>query len=281
MKRNCYLICILILFTTLFSNNIFAQRYLELALYSQNKNDTKGKNYEPKINVFLPKASNGVAVIACPGGGYSGLQIDNEGNSFAPYFNEQGIALIVLKYRMPNGMHDIPLADAERAMRLIKENALEWKINTEKIGIMGASAGGHLASTLATHFSADTRPCFQILLYPVITMKTDFTNIGSRNALLGEKPVDKLVEFYSNELHVTVATPQAFIVLSDNDKVVFPQNSIAYYQALQKNGVQTELHIYPTGGHGWGISNGFKYKTQWTDALKCWLTDIRNQILKK
>ena len=277
MKRNWNFIIILILFTSIFFQNVEAQRYLELALYSQNKNIITGKNDEPKINVFLPKASNGVAVIACPGGGYSGLQIDNEGNSFAPYFNEQGIALIVLKYRLPNGNHEIPLADAERAMRLIKENAIQWNINKEKIGIMGASAGGHLASTLATHFSVDTRPCFQILLYPVITMKTDFTNIGSRKALLGVKPVEKLIKYYSNELHVTAGTPQAFIVLSDNDKVVFPQNSIAYYQALQKYGVQSELHIYPTGGHGWGISNNFKYKTQWTDALRFWLNEIQKK----
>jgi len=277
MKRNRNSIIILILFTSIFFQNVEAQRYLELALYSQNKNIITGKNDEPKINVFLPKTSNGVAVIACPGGGYSGLQIANEGNSFAQYFNEQGIALIVLKYRLPNGIHDIPLADAEQAMRMIKENATEWHINKEKIGIMGASAGGHLASTLATHFTVDTRPCFQILLYPVITMKSDFTNTGSRKALLGEKPVEELVEYYSNELHVTPTTPQAFIVLSDNDKVVFPQNSISYYQALQKNGVNTELHIYPTGGHGWGISNDFKYKTQWTDALRCWLNAIQKQ----
>jgi acetyl esterase/lipase len=281
MEKKLNLICALILLYSIFSQNVPAQRHLELALYSHNKNDASGKNNDPMINVFLPKTSNGLAVIACPGGGYSGLQIENEGNSFAPYFNEQGIALIVLKYRLPNGLHDIPLADAERAMRLIKENAREWNINTQMTGIMGASAGGHLASTLATHFSVDTRPCFQILLYPVITMKSDFTNVGSRIALLGEQPVDKLIEFYSNELQVTAGTPQAFIVLCDNDKVVSPQNSIRYYQALQKNGVQTELHIYPTGGHGWGISNGFKYKAQWTDALKFWLTEIRNQSLSE
>ena len=142
---------------------------------------------------------------------------------------------------------------------------------------MGASAGVHLASTLATHFSIDTRPCFQVLLYPVITMKSDFTNSGSLKALLGEKPGAKIVKHYSNELQVTDKTPQAFIVLCNDHKVVLPENSLVYYQVLQKCGVSAELHIYSTGGHGWGISDNSKYKTQWTDALRLWLTDIKKQ----
>lgn len=229
---------------------------------------------EPTLNIFLPEKSTGAAVIICPGGGYALLAVDHEGYELAPFFNEQGIALAVLKYRMPNGHQDVPLADAEQAMRIVRSHATEWHLDPSKIGIMGSSAGGHLASTLATHFSPETRPDFQILLYPVITMDSTFSHGGTRYNLLGKDPSPESVTYFSNELQVTPQTPPAFIALSDDDTAVPPQNSLAYYQALRQNNVGCELHIYPEGGHGWGFRDDYTYKDQWTHALHVWLDRV-------
>jgi len=236
---------------------------------------------KPVLMVYLPKESNGQAVVACPGGGYSFLAIDREGFSWAPWFNEQGIALIVLKYRMPNGHRDVPLSDAAQAMRIVRQHAAEWKINAEKVGIMGSSAGGHLASTLATHFKADTRPDFQVLFYPVITLDTSYAHLGSRRNLLGADTANaEMIKYFSNELQVTALTPPAFITLSDDDKTVQSVNSVNYYLALKKNRVPAEMHIYPSGGHGWGFRDNFVYKSQMTTALKKWLEVMNKQELK-
>lgn len=248
---------------------VYGQDYSTMALYP-------GKDSEAEIRVYLPEKSNGMAVIACPGGGYSGLQLENEGYSFAPFFNNQGIALIVLKYRMPAGNYHVVMEDAEKAIKLVRQNALNWNINSNKIGVMGASAGGHLASALATHFTPETRPDFQILLYPVITMDSSYTNPGTRLALLGKLPAKELIRKFSNELNVTKNTPPAFIVHCSDDEVVVPRNSVVYYLALQQNHVPAELHIYPDGGHGWGISDRIKYKAHWTEALTAWLKMIEN-----
>jgi acetyl esterase/lipase len=213
-----------------------------------------------------------MAVIMCPGGGYARLAMNHEGHDMAPWFNTQGITYVVLKYRMPNGHKEVPFSDIEQAIRLVRQHAAEWNINPSKVGIMGASAGGHLASTLATHYtSKETRPDFQILLYPVITMDANFTHAGSRENLITKNPSADLIAKYSNELQVNAQTPQAFIALSSDDKAVLPQNSINYYLALLKHNVPATMHIYPTGGHGWGFRDNFTYKRQWTDELEKWL----------
>ena len=171
-----------------------------------------------KVSVFLPdaKKATGRAVVICPGGGYGFLAMEHEGTDWAPFFNREGIAVIVLKYRMPHGNYEIPISDAEEAMRFVRRNANQWHIDPQQVGIMGSSAGGHLASTLATHAKPEVAPNFQILFYPVITMDPGFTHMGSHDNLLGSKPKKKLEHLFSNDLQVTRVTPRAFIALSDD-----------------------------------------------------------------
>lgn len=195
----------------------------------------KGPLYvaEPTIEVYPAKESNGLAIVMCPGGGYSHLAMNHEGHDMANWFNSQGITYAVLTYRMPNGNNEVPLSDAQQALRIMRQHAKEW--NIQKLGIMGASAGGHLASTAATHFTdAETRPDFQILFYPVITMDPAYTHMGSHDNLLGKNPSKELEQKYSNELQVTPETPQAFIMHSSDDGAVPVANSVNYYTALVK-----------------------------------------------
>ncbi|HRF92906.1 MAG TPA: alpha/beta hydrolase, partial [Bacteroides graminisolvens] len=265
---------------------ICAQKPIELPLWpngAPNSNELKGDEQEmdngrvsniknPDITIYRAEHPSGMAVIMCPGGGYARLAMNHEGHDMAPWFNTQGITYVVLKYRMPNGHKEVPFSDVEQAIRLVRQHAAEWNINPAKVGIMGASAGGPLASTLATHYtSKETRPDFQILLYPVITMDANFTHAGSRENLITKNPSADLIAKYSNELQVNAQTPQAFIALSSDDKAVLPQNSINYYLALLKHNVPATMHIYPTGGHGWGFRDNFTYKRQWTDELEKWL----------
>lgn len=231
----------------------------------------------PSLTVYTAKKPNGKAIIMCPGGAYGWLAMEHEGHAMADWMNGLGITYIVLQYRMPVGNHEIPLSDAEQAIRLIREHADEWNINPHKIGIMGASAGGHLASTLATHYSSkETRPDFQILFYPVITMDQSYTHGGSKANLLGDNPPKELVEKYSNELQVTPDTPKAFIFLSSDDDAVPAANGVNYYLALVRNNVSASLHAYPIGGHGWGYGDAFIYKRQWTEELEKWLREEIN-----
>ncbi len=232
---------------------------------------------QPSLRVFLPapELATGRAVVACPGGGYSGLAVNHEGYDWAPYFNKQGIALIVLKYRMPKGDRTLPISDAEAAMKMVRDSADVWNLNPNDIGIMGASAGGHLASTIATHAPEALRPNFQILFYPVITMDKSFTHMGSHDNLLGKDASADLEKEFSNEKQVTKETPRAFIVYSDDDKVVPPANGVNYYLALNKKGVPSVLHIYPTGGHGWGIREDFLYKSEMQNELTSWLRSFK------
>lgn len=232
---------------------------------------------QPSLRVFLPapELATGRAVVACPGGGYSGLAVNHEGYDWAPYFNKQGIALIVLKYRMPKGDRTLPISDAEVAMKMVRDSADVWNLNPNDIGIMGSSAGGHLASTIATHASKELRPNFQILFYPVITMDKSFTHMGSHDNLLGKDASEELEKEFSNEKQVTKETPRAFIVYSDDDKVVPPANGVNYYLALNKKGVPSVLHIYPTGGHGWGIHEDFLYKSEMQNELTSWLRSFK------
>lgn len=228
----------------------------------------------PSITVYKADKPNGMAIIMCPGGGYARLAMNHEGHDMAPWLNAQGITYIVLKYRMPNGHYEVPLSDAEQAIRLVRQHAKEWNIRPDRIGIMGASAGGHLAASLATLYSSnETRPDFQILFYPVISMVPGVTHGGSRQNLLGNNPSQELEDKYTLEKQVNERTPQAFIMLSADDGAVPPANGIHYFEALLQHQVPATLHVYPTGGHGWGFRDAFTYKRQWTGELEKWLRE--------
>lgn len=229
---------------------------------------------KPSITVYKADKPNGMAIIMCPGGGYARLAMNHEGHDMAPWLNAQGITYIVLKYRMPNGHYEVPLSDAEQAICLVRQHAKEWNIRPDRIGIMGASAGGHLAASLATLYSSnETRPDFQILFYPVISMVPGVTHGGSRQNLLGNNPSQELEDKYTLEKQVNERTPQAFIMLSADDGAVPPANGIHYFEVLLQHQVPATLHVYPTGGHGWGFRDAFTYKRQWTGELEKWLRE--------
>jgi acetyl esterase/lipase len=247
----------------------------------------------PLMEVYLPanRSNTGKAVIICPGGGYQGLAYDWEGIDVAKWFNSKGIVAFVLKYRLPSSKSikvsfEAPLQDAQRAMRLVRANSEKWHIKSDQIGIMGFSAGGHLASTLGTQFNSpnnfkktkiDTisaRPDFMVLIYPVVTMQDDFTHKGSQTNLLGKTPNNALVEKYSNELQVTKNTPPTFLVHSGDDQAVPVENSLNFYKSLKDHGIESEMHIYPTGGHGFGLAIGKGYLQTWTDRLNDWLQNL-------
>lgn len=235
----------------------------------EKKRDYPGKVTTPTLTVYVAKNPTGKAIVCCPGGGYQILAMGYEGTDMADWFNAQGITYAVLKYRMPNGHDEVPLSDAQQAIRIMRQHAQEWKF--DKVGIMGFSAGGHLASTAATHYTEDTRPDFQVLFYPVISMQDDITHRGSRENLIGKEPSQELVDKYSNELQVNAQTPPAFILHSSDDRGVPVENTIRYYQALVKNRVPVALHCYPVGGHGWGYRDSFPYKHEWKGELDKWL----------
>lgn len=228
---------------------------------------------EPKLEVYPAMKPNGLCILECPGGGYTMLSDSHEGRQMAQWFNALGITYCVLEYRLPFGFSYVPLHDAERAMSIIREHAGEWGV--EHIGVMGCSAGGHLASTLATHYSSpETRPEFQILLYPVITMEASYTHMGSRHNLIGDNPSEELENEFCNQKHVTAETAPAIMILSNDDTTVDPKNSIEYYYALRKAGVSASLHIYPVGGHGYGNLDFFAYKREWTAEVERWLGQL-------
>lgn len=217
-----------------------------------------------------------MAVVICPGGGYAGLAIQHEGSQFAKWLNGQGITAFVLKYRMPNKHKEVPLDDAQQAIRYVREHANEFGVDTNKIGIAGFSAGGHLAATASTHYTTEgvsTRPDFSILFYPVITMETA-THGGSRSNLLGDKPQSEDIQFFSNEKHVNTNTPPAILLLSDDDKSVPTTNSVLYYESLKKNSVPATMYIFPKGGHGWGMNIDFEYHSQMLELLGRWLDNL-------
>lgn len=249
----------------------------------------------PDIAVYLPtkKFATGQAVIICPGGGYWVLAYDLEGTDVAKYLNSIGVAAIVLKYRLPTygnvvEPHKTPLMDAQRAMRLVRFNAAKWNVYPNKIGVMGFSAGGHLASTLGTHFdygntsSTDSvekiscRPDFMILMYPVITFTDSCMHRGSREALLGKTPDPALVRYYSNELQVKADTPPAFFVHADNDSGVPVENTLLMYKALRAKKIPAELHILSEGEHGFGLGGRNEHVASWGNSLKLWLGWLNN-----
>ncbi|NPA37525.1 MAG: alpha/beta hydrolase [Chlorobi bacterium] len=248
----------------------------------------------PELIVFRAKKekANGTAVIICPGGGYHILAIDHEGYRVAEWLNTLGITAFVLKYRLPDDeiMTDKstgPLQDAQAAIRIVRQNAKKYNINPDKTGIMGFSAGGHLASTLSTHFNdtvyscdktINTRPDFSILVYPVISMDKSITHMGTRINLLGNKPSHETIKYFSNEKAVTDNTPPAFIVHAADDKAVPVENSISYFLALKKHNISAELHIYEKGGHGFGIKNLKGTVKYWTNDCEHWMK--ANNLIK-
>ena len=232
----------------------------------------------PSIEVYLPSRSHATeqAVLICPGGGYSILAYDKEGTDIAKMLNGKGIAGIVLKYRLPRSKsniepHKSALMDAQQAMKLVRTNAEKWNINPEKVGVMGFSAGGHLASTLGTHFDEASRPDFMVLIYPVVSMAEEITHMGSRINLIGENPSEEMITLYSNELQVKSNTPPTFIVHSTDDGAVPVENSLRLYQAIKDQNIPIEMHIYPYGGHGYGLAIGKGRLATWPDLLIDWL----------
>jgi acetyl esterase/lipase len=249
--------------------------------------DTVTRNVSiPTLTIFLPlkNLSKGSAVIICPGGGYGGLLTKREGSDVARAFAKLGVTAFVLKYRLPNDaiMEDKsigPLQDALQALKMVRKNALKWNIDASKIGIMGFSAGGHLASSAGTHFDAqiienteniDLRPSFMVLINPVISFSNEIGHIGSRNNLLGKSPSPEKITFFSNELHVNQSSPQTFLVHTADDTVVSPENSFRFYNALRKNKVNSELHIYSEGEHGFLKKPVFE---EWFGRTVNWMRD--------
>ncbi len=243
---------------------------------------------KPSITVYRPWGPNrsGTSVIVAPGGGYGFLAANHEGRQVANWFNAMGVTAFVLKYRLgPRYHHPIELGDAQRAIRLVRSRAKEFEISPDRIGMMGFSAGGHLASTAATHFDggnpgaadpidhASSRPDFVILGYPVITLEAPYAHGGSARNLLGDNPDPKLVQELSNELHVTPQTPPTFLFTTSEDTVVPAENSVNFYLALHKAGVPAELHVFEKGPHGVGLDLGDPALAEWPVLLANWLRE--------
>lgn len=251
---------------------------------------------KPTIEVYPASAdkNSGTAVVVCPGGGYYGVSFLSEGVEVAKWLNDLGITAVVLHYRLPNdaimkNKSIAPLQDGQEAIRIVRRNAKEWGIDPHKIGIMGFSAGGHLASTISTHFnekvyepkdSISARPDFSLLIYPVISMDSAITHTGSRENLLGKHPLPEMVKHFSNELQVNGETPPAFLVHSIDDGAVPVQNSIGYATAMQKYHVPCELHIYQSGGHGYGLGRSKNTESSWPEACRKWL-EVRGLLQVK
>lgn len=294
-----------VLLLSIFLSAVYAQQKpMVISLYPENKvpGNLTGPDEEttasdggivriskiktPTLSVYLPPAdkANGTAVIICPGGGYSIVAIDHEGYKVAEKFNEMGVAAFVLKYRIPDKKNQqdpsiAPLQDTQQAILTVRANAEKWHINPSRIGIMGFSAGGHLASTAATHFNhslisnpgkISLRPDFAIMIYPVISADKQITHAGSFKNLLGANPTAQQLREFSNEKQITAQTPPSFLVHASDDKGVSPENSIVFYQALLKNNVPAELHIYQNGGHGFGMHNRTT-KDEWMDRCRNWM----------
>jgi len=241
----------------------------------------------PKLTPFLPSPDkrNGAAVVICPGGGYSGLAMQKEGLEVAEWMRSRGIAGVVLRYRCGGGKNQqpVPLEDAQRAIRTVRSRAEEWGIDPNRVGILGFSAGGHLASSTATMFDegepeADdpierqsSRPDFAVLVYPVITLVGEAVHRGSRDKLLGEDASEELAEKWSTDRRVANKTPPTFLVHASDDEAVPVKNSLLFYEALVADGVPAELHVYETGGHGFGMFRDQRPADKWPEQLEPWL----------
>lgn len=260
--------------------------------------DLKNISDSARIDLYFPKKPNGQMVVVTPGGGYGYVSSFNEGAYVADWFLKQNITVCVVKYRMPNGHWEIPLTDVQNAFRYCRAHAGEWKVN--QIGIIGFSAGGHLAASASTLFTDETtRPDFSILVYPVITMDLSLTHKGTHDRLIGKESkwldknqtvdhyeirkskYDELMKHYSLQNDVTPQTPPTVLFLSTDDKTVPPENSIMYYEALKANKVQAQMYIYPYGGHGWGFTSSefgndkiAAYRPLFFETLKTWLAEL-------
>ena len=277
---------VIVLWPAKIPGSIQSLHYEEIETFKDKKLQNIRQVISPTLSVFLPdkKKHNGTAVIIFPGGGYAHLAMDKEGIKVARWLNTLGITAVVLKYRLPSDeiMEDKtigPHQDAQETMRLVKRIAKKWNIDLNKIGIVGFSAGGHLAATLSTRYldnvypkndTISARPSFSMLIYPVISMTEGIMHQGSRDKLLGKTPSDSLIKKYSLETQVTNLTPPTFMVHASDDTSVSVENSIRYYQALIKHKVPAELHLYEKGGHGFGL--GVKETSQfWTKDCENWL----------
>jgi len=283
------------------SSFVFAQEGKIIELYSKGVPGSKkvpaGTYIEKTVNAHASKISNpvlipffpekgkanGTAIVIFPGGGYAFLSMENEGYAIARKFNEIGVTAFILKYRLPSDSVMVdktigPFQDAQRAIQMVRERAKDWGIDTRRVGVIGFSAGGHLASTALTHFNKaaienkaniNLRPSFGILLYPVISF-TGIAHKGSKDNLIGKTPSAEMVDLYSNEKQVTTATPPTFLVHAADDNVVPVQNSLVFYEAMLKAGVKSELHIYQSGGHGFGLINKTT-NDEWFERCKNWM----------
>ena len=293
-------------------NCVFAQQTIPLypgkipnALTTVNEEFTPDQNVyfkitQPSLSIYLPKPelANGTAVIICPGGSYSGVWMKIQGTDVAKKMNEKGVAAFVLKYRIPDNktMNDKsigPLQDAQQAIKVVRERADEWKIDTNKIGIMGFSAGGHLAATAGTHFNrsfienlrnTSLRPDFMILVYPVISFNNSITHQDSKENLIGKDPQDSLVDYYSNEMHVNKQTPPTFLIHGEDDQLVTVKNSINFYLSLLQFSVPAGMHIFPKGEHGFfsepSHSNWFRYCSEWMQE-NGWIDNRASAIINQ
>ena len=292
----------IVLFLCILINNVYAQSY-EVNLWKtdipnciENNKYTEIKTYKdsvlvrvsqvsiPTLTIFKPKNPNGTAILICPGGGYAHLSIDKEGYKVAAAFQKNGITAVVLKYRLPSDsiMHDKtigPLQDAQEAMRYMRREAKKLNINTDKIGVIGFSAGGHLAATLSNYYdekltdsneNLSAKPNFSILIYPVISMENEITHLGSQKNLLGIHPKKASILKYSLDKNVTTQSPITFMIHSVDDASVSIENSLNYYYALKKNGIKVEIHLYDDGGNGFGLGNT-KCNSNWFNTCITWM----------
>lgn len=265
---------IILLFAFIFSFGLSAQVPQPIKLWPGNSaaGDAEIYVYHPQNQGDKPSP----AILICPGGGYRGLAIDHEGHLAAKWFASKGLVAVVLKYRLPNGVHTIPLSDAEKAMEVIRSHEKEWKIDVSKVGVIGASAGGHLAASLSTLAAPANRPDFAILFYPVVSFDNMTTHGGSKQNLLGKEINNQsLVDRYSLQKQVDTHTPPTAILLSDDDKTVPTANSIMYYNALHEKNIPSALYMFPDGGHGWGFKPSFTYHEEMQTLIYKWLQYIR------
>ncbi len=272
MKR--YLLSATLIFASL---GAMAQQVINL--WPNGAADDNGADNIAELTVYTPRPgveNTGKAVVICPGGGYEGLAIGHEGHEMAEILAAKGITGVVLKYRLPNGHHNIPADDAREAMRYVRRHAAEWGVDPEKIGISGFSAGGHLASTVLTHHvDSLSIPNFGLLFYPVVSVRPGITHDGSAIHLLGDKLGHaNWVKLYSNDEQVNASTPPTMLLLSSDDTTVWVDNSLRFYKAMVDNNVPVEMHIFPTGNHGWGMHKEFKYHRQVIDNMLRWILSM-------
>ncbi len=269
----------------LYSTFMFSQK--EILLYSTSNpeksfieeneiaNGTEWITFVSRARMYMypadKKNKRRTSVLICPGGGYGGLAAQKEGVEIAHWFNSLGVTAFVLYYRMPFAHHEIPLKDAKTAIQIIRNNSRQWNLNKKRIGVIGFSAGGHLAATLGTHFDKFNKPNFMALIYPVISFRPAFFPGGTCENLLGKNPPKELINFHSNELHATKHTPPTFLVHALNDEVVEPLHSQAFADSLKSRKVNFELVLYKNGGHGFGMRPQNVDADQWPNRLKEWL----------